>query len=87
MPLQPLFLHRCAYPLGRGDDYLTPSGGLIRAVHDAGIHDGALFDRHNAVPLQLLIEELEEFLHNSFINQLKAKAAYRTMVWRRTCEV
>ena len=57
------------------DDYLTPFCGLIRSVHKAGLHDNVLFDRHNAVLLQLLIEELEEFLHKPFIDQLKPKTA------------
>ena len=63
------------------------AGGFIRAVHDAGTHDGALFDRHNAVLLQLPIEEFKESLHKPFISQLKAKATYRTVVERSVSEV
>lgn len=53
-----------------GDDYLTPSGGFIRPVNDAGILYSTLFDRHNPVFLKLLIEELKEFLHKPFVNKL-----------------
>ena len=55
--------------------------GSVRAIHNARIHDSPLVNTANPVLLELLIQLLNELVHNPQACQFSAKATDGAVVW------